>query len=396
MRIAIFSDNFYPEMSGISDSILTLAKEIIKRGHYVNFYVPRYSKENYKRVGAGPKELQLGDRIKIMRLFSLPYPTGTNQGRLVIPTGLRWLGVKKFNPDIIHTNLFSGAGVEALITARVLKKPLVGTNHTAIKEFLRYSPIHGAWLDNLVLRYVSWYHNQCKLTTAPSRSVIDEMKIFGFSGESHVVSNPIDTNVFHPLQNKNWLKKKFGFGEFAVVHAGRLAAERSVDVIIKAMALVKKAIPEAKLVLAGSGAAEKNLRQLALTLDLRDAVKFMGFVDKVTLNEIYNASKIFVITSIADTQSMVMMQAMAAGLPVIGVKARAFPEYVSLKSGILVEPGDEKAVAASIVKLLKGPASRKKLGEGSRKFATNFSAPEITGHWETIYEKVIKDYNKSS
>jgi glycosyltransferase involved in cell wall biosynthesis len=393
MRIAIFSDNFYPELSGISDSIIGLAKELAKRGHFINFYAPRYSPSDYEKVNLLFQEINLGKNIGITRFSSFHFGAGTGQARGVIPLPWRWRQVKKFKPDIIHTQLFFGVGLEALIAGKKLGVPLVGTNHTAVKEYLRYSPIKAGWFQNLVMRYVNWYYGKCILTTAPSRSVIEEMRQYGFRGESHVISNPIDTETFCPLPNKNWLRKKFGFTDATVIHAGRLAAERNIDVIIKAMPDVLKKIPTAQLALVGRGVAEKDLELLAKKLGVANSVKFLGFLEKPALAEAYNASKIFVITSTSDTQSMVMMQAMASGLPIIGVKARALPEYINSKNGILIEPGDEKTLAKKIILLLKETALRKKLALGARNFANKFSAPEVAKEWEEIYGKVIKDYN---
>lgn len=396
MRIAIFSDNFYPELSGISDSIIALTKELVKRGHFVNFYVPQYSENDYKIAGVLESELNLGPSISIVRFSSFHFGAGTGQARGVIPTGLRWHTVKKFSPDVLHTQLFFGVGLEGLVSARKLKKPLIGTNHTAIKEFLKYSPIKAAWFSNLILEYVNWYYGKCELITAPSRSVIDEMRHYGFSGESHVISNPIDTQTFCPLPNKNWLRKKWGLGEYAIVHAGRLAAERNIDVIIKSLPLIKKRLPQIELAIAGKGSDEKNLRLLAKNLGVEQNIKFLGFVEKPALAEIYNASKIFVITSTSDTQSMVMMQAMASGLPVIGVKARALPEYINSRNGIVVEPNDERVLGEKAVELLRDSGRRKTLGEGARNYALKFSAPEIAKEWEKIYEKVITEYNSKN
>ena len=110
MRIAIYSDNFYPELSGISDSVMALSKELGRRGHFVNFYVPMYAREAYATANVPYKEIELGSNIKVTRFFSFPVKTGTGHGRLVIPTGFRVLAASKFKPDIIHTQLFFGVG----------------------------------------------------------------------------------------------------------------------------------------------------------------------------------------------------------------------------------------------------------------------------------------------
>jgi len=383
MRIAIFSDNFYPELSGISDSIITLAKELSRR-HRIHFYVPYYSKANYKFVNALPKEIDLGKNIEITRFFSLPVKTGTKQGRMVIPNGFRWIKVKKFNPDIIHTQLFFGVGLEALWTAHRLKVPLIGTNHTAIKEFLRYFPLRTVFIDNLITKYVNWYYSKCALVTAPSKIVLEEMEKNGLVANTKTISNPIDTVTFQPL-----LKKSV---EYDLISAGRLAPERKTKIIIKALPLVKKKFPNVKLALAGRGIEEKELKQLIHKLNLDNNVVFLGFVNQSVLNQAYNSSKIFVIASTSETQSLVTMQAMAAGLPVIGVRAMALPEYLSNNHGILVDPDNSDLLAEKIIYLLANREIREKMGQEACRFAQNFSISKITEIWENIYLTAINSY----
>jgi glycosyltransferase involved in cell wall biosynthesis len=396
MRIAIFSDNFYPELSGISDSVRTLATTLAKRGHHINFYVPYYAKQNYAAINAPPKELDLGPNIRVRRLLSIPFAMGTEQGRAAIPLGLSVHDVSAFAPDVIHTQMFFGVGLEATLSSWALKKPLVGTQHTAVREFLRYSPIKTGWFNKGFLNYVNWYYEHCDLVTAPSRCVFDEMRELGFKGtHTQVMSNPVDIKVFRPLlADGATLKKKFGFSDTTMIHAGRLAIERHPEVLIKALPIIKKSVPDAILAFAGNGTMENELRALARTLGMEDSVRFLGFVDHSTLCEAYNAAEIFGITSTDDTQSLVMMQAMAAGLPVIGVNARGLPEYINDQNGFVVEPGNEAAVAEKAIYLLKNPAIAKELGAGARAYAETFSEEAIATKWEEIYEKTIKDYNE--
>ncbi|HEX4104096.1 MAG TPA: glycosyltransferase [Candidatus Paceibacterota bacterium] len=395
MRIAIFSDNFYPELSGISDSIIALSRELIKKGHYVDFYVPMYTKGDYEAANVAFKEIDLGDHVQVIRFYSFPYKTGTGHGRFVIPTGLRTATVFKFHPDVIHTQLFFGVGLEAIMAARMLVRPVIGTNHTALKEYLKYSFIQNESFKKGLLKYMNWYYERCELVTAPSQSVFDEMVTLGFKNvKSRVISNPLDTALFHPMDDKPALKKKFGFNDTTIIHAGRLAEERSPEVLVRALTYVKKEVPGAMLAFAGSGSSMVLLQELAKALHVADSVKFMGYVSKTELNEAYNASEVFAISSTSDTQSMVMMQAMASGIPIVGVNARALPEYVNAGNGFIVPPNDEKAMAEKLIYLLKNPGVAQKLGAGARTYAEQFSEPKIADQWEAIYASVIKSYNE--
>jgi glycosyltransferase involved in cell wall biosynthesis len=399
MRIAIFSDNFYPELSGISDSVVALSKELAKRGHFIDFYVPNYPKEDYDLAHLPDRELDLGKNIKVHRFNSFPYKTGTGQGRFVIPDGFRTFTIFRSHPDVIHTQLFFGVGLEAIFAARLLHKPVIGTNHTALKEFLKYSPFQQTWFTNGLLKYVNWYYERCELVTAPSHSVFEEMETLGFHGvKSRVISNPLDTETFRPIAStlvkKAALKKKLGFGKHVIISAGRLSDDKNPDVLIKALSHVRREVPDAELVFVGRGASQDALQKLAEKLGLKGSVKFLGFVSKPTLVEAYNASEAFAIASTSDTQSLVMMQAMACGLPIVGVRARALPEYINDKNGFVVEPGDEKAMGEKLAYLLKNPKAAKGLGIGGNIYAGTFSEAAIAQDWEKIYRDVIESYNK--
>ncbi len=391
MRIAIFSDNFYPELSGISDSIITLARELASRGHMIDFFAPYYSYENHKRAKVSQEELDLGPLIKINRFFSFPFPAATGQARLVFPTGLRSFKMKKNIPDVIHSQLFFGVGLEALAAARFLKRPLIGTNHTAFSEFIRYSPFRGKWFTKASMNYVSWYYNNCAYVTAPSRSVFDEMEIYGFNKPHSVISNPIDIQMFNPhnLNEADREIKKFKLSETTIVYAGRLAPEKNVDVLIRALALIKKEIPGVKLALAGHGVSDGILKLLARELGVQDSIIFTGTLSKPLLAALYRASKIFVIASGSETQSMTMMQAMASGLPTVGARARGLLDYINQGNGLFAEARDEHDFAGKILQLLKNPAERRKLGKGAWEFSQKFSPKNIADRWEEIYQNAL-------
>ena len=171
------------------------------------------------------------------------------------------------------------------------------------------------------------------------------------------------------------------------MYCGRLSDEKNIDVIIKAVSLVKKKIPEITLTLIGKGISEDKLRALSKELGVESSVRFLGFLNKKEIADIYKISKVFVITSTVETQCLAAMHAMANSLPVIGVKASALPEYINNKNGFLVNPGDYRSIAEKIELLFKNPKKQKELGEGGKRFVMQFSASKIAKIWEDIYEK---------
>jgi 1,2-diacylglycerol 3-alpha-glucosyltransferase len=396
MRIALFSDNFYPEISGISDSIVVLGKELARRGHYVNFYAARYAKNDYIAAGVEPKEINLGDRTNIVRFASLSYATGTGQGRLVIPIGLRTLSIAKFRPDIIHSQLFFGVGIEGLFAAHMLHKPIVGTNHTVLKEYLKYSPLKAQWFTGLALGYMNWYYEHCDVVTAPSQSVLDAMNDAGFKSKTpeRIISNPIDNDIFKPATvNKEALKKEFGLAGPVVVYAGRFAAEKKIDVLIKAVAHAVHDGTELTLALAGHGAVQDDLKKLVNDLDITKNVRFMGTLSKEKLAVLYQAAELCATASTSEVQSITMLSSMATGLPLVGVDAPGIAEHIH-DNGILAKPDDPASIAEAITAIIKDPVLQKRLSLGAVSYVEAFSARHIAEEWEALYEATIKSYNK--
>jgi glycosyltransferase involved in cell wall biosynthesis len=399
MRIAMFSDNFYPELSGISDSLADSARELSGLGHEVDFYVPRYAEADFKTGSVPFEEIDLGRFVKIHRLFSLPYPAPTKQGRMIIPMFLRSLAMRGANrPDVIHTHLFFGAGMEALAASRLLHIPLVGTSHTPITEFIRYSPVRSAFAEKIASDLVSWYYNRCDFVTAPSQGILDEMKRSGFDRPNRVLSNPVDLKQFFPAtdEQRTALKQDFGLSDFTVLYTGRLAVEKHIDIIIRAIARAKEHIPSVSLAITGHGDAEPSLRKLAETLGVATNVKFFGTLPVEDHARIYRAADVFAIASTAETQSISLMKAMATGIPAIGVNARALPEYITERTGFIVEPGDFEAMAEKIIFLSDRPEERFRLGAGGIDLTRHFSPAAIAASWNRIYEETVEVFQKKN
>ncbi|MGT2467197.1 glycosyltransferase [Mesorhizobium atlanticum] len=241
MRIAIFSDNFHPEIGGIQDSVEALAKALGQRGHFIDFCVPKYGRRDYKLIDAEPGEVDLGENVRVHRLLSFPFPTSTRQSRLVVPSPPAWLPLLKGpKPDVIHSQTFFGVGLNALFASRLCRVPLVGTNHTAIRAFDTYIRFG----MDYVAAYLVWYYNRCDFVTAPSQSVFAELGP-DLRPDREVISNPITTDTFHPVtpEKRAELKAEFGLHGPVVTYAGRLAQEKNIETTIRALAPGQAADP---------------------------------------------------------------------------------------------------------------------------------------------------------
>jgi 1,2-diacylglycerol 3-alpha-glucosyltransferase len=387
MRIAFFSDNFYPELSGITDTLITTGKELARRGHAVLYVGPRYTHKDYelaKKQFPLTKDKDTIDGLPIIRLPSFHLPSSpTGQSRFALPTGYELASVRDFNPDVIHTQSPYGTGWAALRVARGLELPLVGTNHTAIEDFFP--------LPSVMRSYDAWYYNRCDRVTAPYRQLIERMREKGFRKPAQVVANPAELGAFTPASASEKMshKKAFGLTGPVVLYAGRLGVEKHVEVIVRAIASLVPIFPDITFIATGHGAAESKLKALAQQLGIGKHVRFPGFVAREQLPHIYKAADVFSIMSTSDSQSIALMQAYATGLPAVCANSKGLPDYTPSDCGFLVEPGDSSALAVRLTELLQNAALRERMGKAAVKFVSKLSPEKIAREWEALYQSVI-------
>ncbi len=384
MNIAIFSDNFYPEISGISDSILLAGHALARRGHTVDFFAPAYSKKDYAKSGTTMKEPPLEKNSSVYRIMSIHYPTPTTQGRLVFPNIFRALSAKKY--DVIHTHQFFGAGLDALMLSKFKHIPFVGTNHTHIESF---TPL------KIVADYMIWYYNKCTLVTSPARFLIDDMKKKGLRGEPLLVSNPIEDEFF--TDPKPELKQKLGLSPFVFLYAGRISPEKGVDVLLDSFIASAKDMPDASLVFVGGGSMKEKLMETAQRSDVSAQILFKGpYIGegRKDLYDLFHAADVFTIASTSEIQSMVVLQAMASGLPTIAADAGGLPALLGENRGLLFEADNRAALSLALRKMYDNADLRKQMGQSAKQFALERRSDAIAAEWEKVYSRAIQEYKK--
>jgi glycosyltransferase involved in cell wall biosynthesis len=385
----MFTDYFFPELGGIQDSIATTSRALANRGHQVDVYAPTYAAADFRRVGAPQQERDLGNLVHVHRRLSLPFPSSTRQSRAALPSLMTPVAMALRNrPDVIHLHSFFGIGLEALLTAGCLRIPVVGTNHTTVAGFAGHMPIG---LDR-ANAYVTWFYNRCDYVTAPSRSVFEELGLSNLRRPHRVISNPIETELFKPLAGEDvaTLRAQFGLSGPTVTYAGRLGPEKNIGTLLRAVALLRDRGVVTELAVAGHGSDEPALRSQAAELQITAQVRFLGTLPQQSLAELFRISDAFAIMSTSETQSMVLLQAMASGLPVVAAASRALPEFVGPANGILVHPDDSEALANALESLLASPEQRQMLGAAGRQAAKRFTTETVTDAWEWLYRSVLQ------
>lgn len=385
MKIALFADNFYPELSGIADTIATTGKELVRRGHHIEYFVPSYTQKDYERSATSRQEPDLGTNVRIHRMASLPFPTGTLQGRAAIPNILSGYSNTKF--DIVHSNSFWGPGMEAFCLSKIQHIPLIGTNHTLIESFIDYSPIKNNFVKHLLKSYVVGYYNRCTLVTTPSDFLIEDMKNAGLQKPTQNVSNPIEPLFFTPRAPKENLKNELGLSSFTFLYTGRISAEKNVSIVLDAFIDFLKIHSDAQMVFIGHGTLrleyEEKIKSLGLTTKIIFTGPFLG-ENKHLLYDYYHASDAFVMPSTSETQSMSTLQAMATQIPIIAANAGALPEIIKDR-GVLFEPNDKNSLTTQLEYVYSKNQVLDKIVTNARKYAENYTVQTIADVWEKIY-----------
>ncbi len=370
MKIAVFSDTFYPQTNGVVTSIINSSKELAKKENEIMIFAPK-PKSGLK------KKINFGKNIQVSYSHSLPLPAYKDY-RIAFPGMITCLRkIRRFRPDVIHLHSPFSMGIQAFICAKVFNIPLVGTYHTLFPEFIKYLPVpklkDREIAKKMTWRYTNLVYNRCSIITTPSLAMKKELVKYKIKKPIKVISNGIDLSKFQRKENKN-IRKKFKLKENIILHFGRISYEKSIDVVLKAFKLVLKTNPATQLLIVGDGPALKKLKNESKELNISENIIFTGFVKEKELLGLISSSDIFVTASSIETQGLVILEAMACRLPVVAVKSRAIPELVRHnKNGFLAKPFNEREMGKYLNKLLENKKLQLKMGSESARVAKKHS-----------------------
>ncbi|MFC1697151.1 glycosyltransferase [Nanoarchaeota archaeon] len=240
----------------------------------------------------------------------------------------------------------------------------------------------------LMWSYFLHVYNQSDLCSTPSQAMKNIMLYHGAKTKVIPISNGIDRTVF---KKKKVKKSK----NFKIIHVGRIAFEKNIDVTIKAVAEVIKKHPSVKFDIIGNGPQINEMKQLVKDLKLTKNIKFKGQIKNTSLPNHYSAAHLFVTASTIETEGLVMLEAMSCGIPVVAVDKLACPYVVKQgKNGYIAPVGDYKKMAFYIEKLIKNKTLLNKLSKTALEMSRNYDLQCIVTRWEKIYSDVIKNYKK--
>ncbi len=381
MKIAVFSDTFYPQVNGVVNAIRNFNKMLIERGHTITVYT------SGKTTGITHMD---GAEVRKYIAFTLPqYPDYEPSPNVIGPA----MSAVKFKPDLVHAHTQFMMGYSAWMAARRLGVPLVGTFHTPVEEYVMYVAKHSKMSQRLLKRiakeYQDWFYKRCDLIIVPAPSAAKYLNVK--KKPIVTVSNGLDL-ARYGLAGRDEIRARFGLGSSPVImHGGRLSYEKRIEGVIAAMPAVLEKVPDAKLMIVGKGPSMKSLEAQVKNLGIEKSIVFTGYVSDDDFPKMFAASDVVAINSPVETQSLIILEAMATGVPVVGADSAAIPDaVVSGENGFLFKPDDSKALAEYLIRILSDDALRAKLKEGALTTASEHSLEKSADKLLKVYEQALE------
>ncbi len=391
MKILIATESYYPDLAGGAVMQHNLALDLARAGHEVAVLAPSSTGKHLVEEDRG---------TTVFRLSSFTFPLYKEFKITFFPYRTIKKIIYQFKPEIIHIHNPFGIGMSTLYIARKEGIPIVATNHLMPENlFMAVAKTRFLYgiLKNLGWFFIVWFHNKTDFVTSPTQTAVDLLIEHGLKVKALPVSNGVDLRCFNPKSNGDHLRQKFNIPNKPIVlYTGRMSGEKSLDILAKAIPLVRQKV-DAHFVFAGTGREKKNLQGLIAKLGMSPHVTFVGYLQKKDFPNIYriNPAQLFAIPSTAELQSIVTMEALASGLPVVAADAGALPELVHhQENGLLFPPGDPVQCAQGIIRILTDPKLREKMGQKSLEVIRPHSFERSLKKFQAIYYEVLKTRKK--
>ncbi len=379
MRLAFVSETYPPEVNGVALTVRSLVECLRGRGHRVEVVRPWQPVDGAR---AGANEGGIGDGGELLvASHAVPRYPGMRFGW---PAGSqlrrRW---RSNPPDAIYVATEGPLGFSALRAARSLGIPVLTGFHTRFDEYLDHygagllKPVAAWWLRR--------FHNRAQATLVPTSALQAELVERRIENVM-LLRRGIDTARFSPERRSEQLRAAWGLQpqQLAVLHVGRLAAEKNLDLLLAAYKAIRRRHEDARLVLVGEGPA-----LAALTRDLPDAI-FCGVRTGVDLAAHYASGDLFVFPSLSETYGNVTLEALSSGVPVVAFAQGAAIDF--LKSGVngaAIAPDDAQAFVQACIALADEVASRPDLRRNARDAVAHLSPEQVAVDFELLATQIV-------
>ncbi|MCI1895286.1 glycosyltransferase family 4 protein [Lacticaseibacillus suilingensis] len=306
MNIGIFTDTYFPQVSGVATSIKTLKDDLERKGNSVYIFTT-----------TDPHVPDDAVEPNVFRFTSVPFVSFTDRRVAVRGMFHAYHVAKELNLDIVHTQTEFSMGYIGKFVARQLKVPTVHTYHTMYESYLHYIMNGHLLRPYHVKQFMRAYLYHVTAVITPSDRAEESLQRYGVKQPISVIPTGVDLTQFKAAKNPK-LREQLGLADVPVLLSlSRVAYEKRIDKVIDAMPAIVEACPEVVLLVVGDGPAREDLEKQTRELQMQDHVRFIGEVDHSEVPDYYRAADIFVSASDSESQGLTYIEALAAGRKVV-------------------------------------------------------------------------------
>lgn len=383
MNIVMMTNTYAPIVGGLERSIRDFAVAFRRRGHRVVIVAPAF-----ERMPARERDVvrvpALHQRRNGME-FALKLPLSPGAMRTLVG----------FRPDIVHAHHPFLMGNTALRLARLCEAPLVFTHHVLFEQYVHYLPNRSETAKRFAMNLATGYANLCDLVFAPSQSVAALLRERGVRARVEVVPTGVAVGRFATGDGRA-CRRAMGVPAtaFLVGHIGRLGPEKNLEFLAEALARFLRAEPRAHALIAGRGASEPQVRETFARAGVQKRLHMVGVLPRRQLIDAYHAMDAFAFSSLSETQGIVLVEAMAAGAPVVALDASGVREVVrdGVNGRLLAQETDAAAFAQALRELADMPPRRRRAWRAAaRQTAASFSMARCARRALALYRDAIDE-----
>jgi 1,2-diacylglycerol 3-alpha-glucosyltransferase len=375
MKIGFFTDSYLPSHDGVATTVESCARELQRLGHEVVIIAPAQPHKKERKAVHRIISIRTLKEPEIWVGLEVPQP--------------ELFKIAKIEFDIIHGHSGGPISLLGYQLAKLHNIPFIETYHTLWKYYTHYFPFHLAnpWLLRVVSKY---WGNDCDAMIVPTSKIKRELVRYGIRKPIYIVPNGIKLDRFGHSQ-KGYLRNKLQISpdKKILVTVGRLEKEKSIDFVIRSFAASYKHDKNFILCIVGEGREKHKLERLVTSYKLQHAVFFLGAVPFSEMPDVYADTDLFVFGSTTETQGMVVIEALASGVPVVAVYDTAIADSVLTNSnGILVHK-DKEVFGQTIYNILHNKDLYIKLQKQTQPSVTRFSIQMTTQVLLQVYDEVL-------
>ena len=378
MRIGMMADVYKPHVSGVTNYIALNKAYLEQLGHQV--YIFTFSAGDYVDSESNVIRSPSLPLLATGYYFSLRY---TKAARRLVQT-----------MDVVHVHHPFLSGPLALLYCRQRGIPIIFTNHTRYDLYAQaYLPVMPDVVGNAAIQsYLPSFCRACDLVISPSPGMREVLKQFGVDVPIEVVPNGVDLRLFaNPPDPVSREELGFQPGDVVLMFVGRLGPEKNLDFLLRSFAGAVQAYDHLRLVLIGGGPAKEDLEDRVHRTGIQRAVKFLGSIPYDQMPRYMAMADAFVTASVTEVHPLTVIEAMAAGLPVVGINSPGVGDTVKdNETGYLVPEEDMAMFTAKIIRMAVDTTSRRRMGQQARLEAQNYSIERTSRLMLEQYQRVVQ------